>query len=548
MTMNDESNIPETIIVDDDDNSLDENNALPERILNVPSTSKIVKKVAGNRQQTTNKKQKKWLPRNGCEIHDDMLNNLSDSEDVEIVHVWKADAQQKCPNKNKNQVIVDLTEGESSDLEEKVNSNVVLHSKETEKNTVLKHKYLKNNTCNGPQHLINVERENNQWEVCTSSGSYRSSCTRETLSQKLPTSSNSNSLVHARTTVNSRFVEPKGGCACHQSSPISVDGGSCSTHRQFCNSGSAYSFNMNQEDERLSRDFHQCVQQDKQSTPLEEHPQTFASFYNQMPLINAPCRHQLHNEETSAPCRQMSFSSRYQSDGYSGLHHRSDQIISYQQRPDCMYGFHHRNHMAPQHHQLLVQQNNMMENNRRQLHQRMSQSSLFLRQRHHPFHRHYNHPSAYTNRVAPYVDASDFYQARHPSDMALDYRANTAFPFSRNGWNTSNFHEHNQMAFFSSQLSKTMPALGASQSTIEHNTLAYKYHKEGESPLSDEDSKEETDESAHEKCTICLSEFHESEDVRRLPCFHLFHEICIDQWLHTNMQCPICRVSITSHK
>ena len=46
------------------------------------------------------------------------------------------------------------------------------------------------------------------------------------------------------------------------------------------------------------------------------------------------------------------------------------------------------------------------------------------------------------------------------------------------------------------------------------------------------------------KCTICLSEFEEEEDVRRLPCMHLFHVDCVDQWLATNKRCPICRVDI----
>lgn len=33
-------------------------------------------------------------------------------------------------------------------------------------------------------------------------------------------------------------------------------------------------------------------------------------------------------------------------------------------------------------------------------------------------------------------------------------------------------------------------------------------------------------------------------DNRRLPCMHLFHQVCVDQWLITNKKCPICRVDI----
>ncbi|KAF8778799.1 E3 ubiquitin-protein ligase RNF165 like protein [Argiope bruennichi] len=50
-----------------------------------------------------------------------------------------------------------------------------------------------------------------------------------------------------------------------------------------------------------------------------------------------------------------------------------------------------------------------------------------------------------------------------------------------------------------------------------------------------------------EKCTICLCEFEDDEDVRRLPCMHLFHIECVDQWLTTNKRCPICRVDIEDH-
>ncbi|KAM7368821.1 hypothetical protein PAMP_013128 [Pampus punctatissimus] len=52
---------------------------------------------------------------------------------------------------------------------------------------------------------------------------------------------------------------------------------------------------------------------------------------------------------------------------------------------------------------------------------------------------------------------------------------------------------------------------------------------------------EETD--VDEKCTICLSMLEDGEDVR-LPCMHLFHQGCVDQWLATSRKCPICRVDI----
>ena len=46
--------------------------------------------------------------------------------------------------------------------------------------------------------------------------------------------------------------------------------------------------------------------------------------------------------------------------------------------------------------------------------------------------------------------------------------------------------------------------------------------------------------------TFDFLEFEEDEDVRRLPCMHLFHVPCVDQWLGLNKRCPICRVDIES--
>lgn len=45
-------------------------------------------------------------------------------------------------------------------------------------------------------------------------------------------------------------------------------------------------------------------------------------------------------------------------------------------------------------------------------------------------------------------------------------------------------------------------------------------------------------------CSICLSDYGESEVVRVLPdCSHMFHVDCIDQWLRRQATCPLCRIS-----
>uniref|UniRef100_A0A8C1PKZ0 RING-type E3 ubiquitin transferase n=1 Tax=Cyprinus carpio TaxID=7962 RepID=A0A8C1PKZ0_CYPCA len=83
---------------------------------------------------------------------------------------------------------------------------------------------------------------------------------------------------------------------------------------------------------------------------------------------------------------------------------------------------------------------------------------------------------------------------------------------------------------------------GAIQTTIERFTFPHKYKKRKPLDLKFCESEEESD--VDEKCTICLSMLEDGEDVRRLPCMHLFHQVCVDQWLATSRKCPICRVDI----
>jgi hypothetical protein len=44
------------------------------------------------------------------------------------------------------------------------------------------------------------------------------------------------------------------------------------------------------------------------------------------------------------------------------------------------------------------------------------------------------------------------------------------------------------------------------------------------------------------ECVICLSSFEENEIGRKLEkCEHSFHVGCIDMWLHSHSNCPLCR-------
>lgn len=45
-------------------------------------------------------------------------------------------------------------------------------------------------------------------------------------------------------------------------------------------------------------------------------------------------------------------------------------------------------------------------------------------------------------------------------------------------------------------------------------------------------------------CTICLDEYQDGDQLRILPCLHIFHTCCIDNWLPRNSTCPVCKMDI----
>lgn len=49
---------------------------------------------------------------------------------------------------------------------------------------------------------------------------------------------------------------------------------------------------------------------------------------------------------------------------------------------------------------------------------------------------------------------------------------------------------------------------------------------------------------AQSQCMVCLCDFTTSEEARRLPCGHVFHAPCIDEWLRRCMDCPICKANV----
>ena len=42
------------------------------------------------------------------------------------------------------------------------------------------------------------------------------------------------------------------------------------------------------------------------------------------------------------------------------------------------------------------------------------------------------------------------------------------------------------------------------------------------------------------RCVICMGEFKIGDALRFLPCVHIYHKECIDDWLMRSFTCPSC--------
>ncbi|KAL4343179.1 E3 ubiquitin-protein ligase At4g11680 [Arachis hypogaea] len=65
----------------------------------------------------------------------------------------------------------------------------------------------------------------------------------------------------------------------------------------------------------------------------------------------------------------------------------------------------------------------------------------------------------------------------------------------------------------------------------DHHALDHCNHKDCSQTFINED----------QECCICLNKYKDKEEVRQLPCFHLFHKKCVDQWLRIISCCPLCK-------
>jgi len=49
---------------------------------------------------------------------------------------------------------------------------------------------------------------------------------------------------------------------------------------------------------------------------------------------------------------------------------------------------------------------------------------------------------------------------------------------------------------------------------------------------------------SEESCSICLENYKKNDTINILKCGHKYHEKCIDEWISTSDNCPLCRLSI----
>lgn len=52
------------------------------------------------------------------------------------------------------------------------------------------------------------------------------------------------------------------------------------------------------------------------------------------------------------------------------------------------------------------------------------------------------------------------------------------------------------------------------------------------------------------ECAVCLCKIKEGEEIRELRCDHIFHRVCLDQWvgLSGRVTCPLCRDFLDSRR
>ncbi|CAI9765957.1 unnamed protein product [Fraxinus pennsylvanica] len=98
-------------------------------------------------------------------------------------------------------------------------------------------------------------------------------------------------------------------------------------------------------------------------------------------------------------------------------------------------------------------------------------------------------------------------------------------------WCTDNSHSRRRQRIVSGRGTTSTPSFGDPRI---NSMTSFKYKKHGLAQDKDQGNEYE--------CVVCLSVFEEGEEVRKLlRCKHSFHAPCIDMWLYSHSDCPLCR-------
>ncbi|KAF8933036.1 hypothetical protein BGZ47_011064 [Haplosporangium gracile] len=136
------------------------------------------------------------------------------------------------------------------------------------------------------------------------------------------------------------------------------------------------------------------------------------------------------------------------------------------------------------------------------------------------------------------------------SSLSSSYSSSSSSSSGSNSSANSSSMERALTSSFSSSLSRSENPQGCTHSIThshEHRrTRSNRRRKMKEVKGLKETKKSEklpfANANAQTMCSICLAEYEVGEQVRTLPCYHQFHQVCIDPWLlNVAALCPICK-------
>jgi len=106
--------------------------------------------------------------------------------------------------------------------------------------------------------------------------------------------------------------------------------------------------------------------------------------------------------------------------------------------------------------------------------------------------------------------------------------------------------DHDQLMALSERIGQVRNR-GASQSNIDNLPTRTMKVEEKKDSTEEKKTDQQAQSNAQKNCTICLEDWADKDEVRTLPCLHIFHSKCVDKWLRQNRTCPVCKHDISSN-